>query len=443
LILNPDDGNFYSLTKEGIYTIHMHGEQRGQITGPISVGDPTQSPREMAYNPTDSRLYVLKSGEYKIVPRPDLNHCYFDADWCNSLQAEQHCTPGSINVVDTVTNEEDTSIPNFDIDCPAGIAFTPRGEIFVTQDYREYGANNHCPPQDGTVFILDRNLDIIDFVRVGPCPSKISYDNLNGNMYVYNAKATLRDELNAISIISTIHPSIQSLATALVDNSNGQTFAHNALVPYGTKIQQGATISVAWDPYVQYYLPPTPTGTILYYRAAGNCEDAAFDISRGVPVPIDPKNAYYTLSPVSNLVNSKTVSFIAKYEGNYGSVFASCKSVNVVPPQINTVIRDKDGMDVTGRTLPVGTLIHDTAVISLPGGSPPDTLPSGTVTYRRYSTIDCDETGGFIDEPPVTIANGRVPDSQVITSTIPSEVSYKAFYDDWAESHCEKGTNFK
>jgi DNA-binding beta-propeller fold protein YncE len=462
--IDPYNGNLYyyfvdpdpygNLDNNGIYTIHMNDEQLGydygQITGPIIVGDPTQASGKMAYDPYDldpnhNVFYMLKRGEYKIVPRPDLNHCYFDNAWCNSLQAEQHCNGGSVNVVDISANME-IPIANDLIDCPTDIAFTPRGEIFITEDKGELGVNTSCPPEDGTVYILNKNLDIIDFVKVAPCPNKISYNPLDGNMYVYNANATGTRyyEHNAMSIISTVNPYLESLDTSLVDNSNGQTFADNALVPYGTKIRQGATIFLSWDPKeVSYYLPPTPLGTIKYYRASGSCDDAAFNVARGVPVTIDPNNAYYTLSPISALVDYKKMSYIAKYEGNYDRIFSSCKTINITPPQINTVIRDKDGKDVTGLTLPVGTKIRDTAIISLPDGSPPDTLPTGTVTYRRYNSMNCDEDQGFVDEPPVDISNGQVPSSLEFTSLTPSEVSYEAFFNGWSKSPCEKGTNFR
>jgi hypothetical protein len=242
--------------------------------------------------------------------------------------------------------------------------------------------------------------------------------------------------------IETPIPFISSFTTAIIDDSNGQVIPDNALVPYGTIIRDTTTISTSWEPRIPNYMPPIPTGNVTYYRI-DDC-DAFFNLLRGERVPINPNNGDIPRSSPFALTTSQKVSYTALYSGdrNYAVVFAPCETVNIISPQINTVIRDKDDNDVGGTTLPIGTTIHDTAKIQLPDGAPSGTVPIGTVTYQRFNTTDC--TGDHIDEPPVTInSTGGVPDSANFTLTSPGEVSYRAIYNGWNEGICEKGVKFQ
>ena len=59
-------------------------------------------------------------------------------------------------------------------------------------------------------------------------------------------------------------------------------------------------------------------------------------------------------------------------------------SAVVFTPSITTDVKDSNGSSVTNGSVPIGTTVHDTATLS--GAS---SNAGGTVTYKRFSTIDC------------------------------------------------------
>jgi hypothetical protein len=101
---------------------------------------------------------------------------------------------------------------------------------------------------------------------------------------------------------------------------------------------------------------------------------------------------------------------------------ALATSAVVFTPSINTVIKDSQGITVPGDppTVTPGTTVHDTAALT--GAS---SNAGGTVTYKRFTTIDC--TGPSTDQN-VTVTNGIVPNSQDFTPLTAGGYSYQAVY---------------
>jgi hypothetical protein len=96
-------------------------------------------------------------------------------------------------------------------------------------------------------------------------------------------------------------------------------------------------------------------------------------------------------------------------------------SAVVFTPSITTDIKkNSDGSSVTFGSVPVGTTVHDTSTLT--GAS---SNADGTVTYKRFTTIDC--TGTSTDED-VDVTNRVVPNSADFTPTTAGSYSYQAVY---------------
>jgi hypothetical protein len=94
-----------------------------------------------------------------------------------------------------------------------------------------------------------------------------------------------------------------------------------------------------------------------------------------------------------------------------------------LPGSIITAIRNKNDDDLTESPIPFGKEIHDSAVLN-------PTSPvsaTDTVTYQRFSSIDC--TGVSTTETYPINGDGTIADSKPFILTIASQlVSYKAIY---------------
>jgi hypothetical protein len=85
---------------------------------------------------------------------------------------------------------------------------------------------------------------------------------------------------------------------------------------------------------------------------------------------------------------------------------------------VTTHVRDANGNDITGATVPAGTVVHDEATVARAAGTPagvPD--PTGTVTFTLYDNGTCDGNvvatnanvalvGGTATSPPFNAGGG-------------------------------------
>src|SRR5207247_2252919 len=96
---------------------------------------------------------------------------------------------------------------------------------------------------------------------------------------------------------------------------------------------------------------------------------------------------------------------------SYNGDTATCEpfTVGVSGTHLSTKVLDAANKDVTSSSVPLGTVVHDTATLT------PDTSGfslAGTVVYTFYRGGDC--TTGTADASPETVtvsAAGVVPDS--------------------------------
>jgi hypothetical protein len=95
-------------------------------------------------------------------------------------------------------------------------------------------------------------------------------------------------------------------------------------------------------------------------------------------------------------------------------------SAIVFRPSITTDIQNSLGVSLAGASIPVNTTVHDTATMTGATGN-----AGGTVTYNRFTTIDCT---GTPTPQTVTVTNGIVPNSSDFTPTTAGSYSYQAVY---------------
>ena len=132
--------------------------------------------------------------------------------------------------------------------------------------------------------------------------------------------------------------------------------------------------------------------------------------------------ALFNENPCFNTVEVKTrssQSFTASLKDFSLKGFEQCSAAVV------THILDANGNDITGTTVPAQTTIHDTAVVT---GTAGFASPTGTVTFFRFSTIDCTgtsvtETASLTPSTPPTATAQTAP-----FTPAPGVLSYNAVY---------------
>jgi hypothetical protein len=120
-------------------------------------------------------------------------------------------------------------------------------------------------------------------------------------------------------------------------------------------------------------------------------------------------------------------SFRASYsgDGNYPSSTSSCESFSVIKASavLSTALFASGGVAVpVGSSVLSGTSIHDTAVLN---GIVSTTPPTGTVTYRFYTSGSC---SGSATSQMVTLSNGLIPNSTPTNPLMAGNYGYQASY---------------
>jgi len=123
---------------------------------------------------------------------------------------------------------------------------------------------------------------------------------------------------------------------------------------------------------------------------------------------------------------------------NYFGDTSPCEPLSVDKGTLGftTTIRDANGADVTGQTVPVGTVVHDTSALT---GATPGFVPGGTVTYKFNDGLPDtkDVVGGVpLDSSPITLlADGTYG----FTASYSGDSNYEALA---SESNTEQITVF-
>jgi uncharacterized repeat protein (TIGR01451 family) len=189
------------------------------------------------------------------------------------------------------------------------------------------------------------------------------------------------------------------------------TTVHNAAhatitsAPIGSTVHDRAVVSGNFG---------TPTGNVTFTLYPSTDCSGTGTTSGAVALSGGAAESGTTTVPVGGL------SYRAHYlgGGNYEAADGECEPLQAtqLTPSVVTTIRNASGDAVTSA--PIGTVVHDTVVVSGGAGT-----PTGSVTFRRFTTTDC--TGGHVDET-VSLSGGTAASST--TSTPSGGLSYQAVY---------------
>jgi hypothetical protein len=94
-----------------------------------------------------------------------------------------------------------------------------------------------------------------------------------------------------------------------------------------------------------------------------------------------------------------------------------------------THVRDAANVDVTGGTVPAGTVVHDEAVVTKTAGTPAAVpAPTGTVTFTLYASNNCQGTVVATDANKPLNASGVATSVNFTTPVAGGQFSYLAHY---------------
>jgi hypothetical protein len=170
------------------------------------------------------------------------------------------------------------------------------------------------------------------------------------------------------------------------ENPTVVTEIHNASeavvtsVPLGTTVHDKATVNGVLG-------FPTPTGTVDFtWFSNGVCEGTGTASGTGIELTsgvAHPSNAQGPLAAGS-------YSFKAHYNGDtyYNSADSACEllTVNKAPLTVTTAVHDATHDDKTSASVPLGSIMHDTAAVT--GGVEGFALPSVSFTFFANGTCE-------------------------------------------------------
>ena len=193
-------------------------------------------------------------------------------------------------------------------------------------------------------------------------------------------------------------------------------------LPLGSSVHDTAVVNGGVDGF-----PITGTVTYHFYVGTTAC-DTVKEQGTGEPVTIDGVTGEVPDSSSTGVLGAGDYSFNAEYSGdgdggNYNASGLSACEPFVIDQGVTTTVTkvlDANGSDVTGATVPNGSVVHDSAEV----GPAVNGFPlTGTVTYY-FSSTGCAGTFTLFDT--VTIdQNGDVPNSK---DTDPLTSGSYAFY---------------
>lgn len=91
-------------------------------------------------------------------------------------------------------------------------------------------------------------------------------------------------------------------------------------------------------------------------------------------------------------------------------------------PTIATEVHDPAHNDVTGQTVPAGTVVHDQAIVTGPGP-----VPTGTVDFLRFDNGTCSGAPATIESDVPLLPDGTAESSSF--TTVAGAISYLVHYD--------------
>jgi hypothetical protein len=199
--------------------------------------------------------------------------------------------------------------------------------------------------------------------------------------------------------------------STLIKDSAGNTVTQ---VSVGTTVHDTATLSGASS---------IAGGTVSYARFNnGTCS--------GTPVTTQTVNVTNAVVPDSSTFTptaAGSYSYQATYSGDsqnipMGPGLCEPLSVGTTSTTVTTHVRDAGGTDITGTSVALGTVVHDTATVN---GQINGINATGTVTYSFFTNGSCSGTATSTQD--VALTGGAVPNSSTKTLGAGS-YSYSATY---------------
>ncbi len=232
----------------------------------------------------------------------------------------------------------------------------------------------------------------------------------------YSFKAHYNGDTNYTAADSACEPlTVTELTPTVVTDIHDASEAVVTSVPAGSSVHDKATVSGSFG---------TPTGSVAFtfYTASSTCTGASV-VAGSVALVSGVAHPSSTEGPLT----AGAYSFKAHYNGedpNYVVADSACEplAVGALTPNVTSQIHqgENHSTDIQSTTVSVGTVVHDKAIVT---GSGP--TPSGTVDFRRYSTIGC--TGDSVDQNNVSLSGGTAESSNF--TTVAGALSYRVHYD--------------
>jgi len=123
-------------------------------------------------------------------------------------------------------------------------------------------------------------------------------------------------------------------------------------------------------------------------------------------------------------VNGQTITRTTGTAANTASGGSGNASKNWADSVVTTQVHNASHQDITGTSVPDGTLVHDNASVAKAAGTPAGVpAPTGTVTFTLFDNATCN--GNVVaTEPNVPLGT----ESATFTATPPGDYSYLAHY---------------
>ncbi len=280
-----------------------------------------------------------------------------------------------------------------------GAAGTPTGTVDFLRYTNDSCDGNPADTQNNVILLGNGTAESSNFTTnaSGGLSYKVHYDG-DDNYLAGDGPCEL---LTVNKLTPTVNSEIHDPTHAVITTTTVGTVVHDKALITGSG--------------------PAPTGTVDFSRFTNDaCTGEAANIQTNVALSGSP-----TASAESNTFTTVAggMAYKVHYDGDgtYEPGDGPCEplTVNKLRSTTTSEVHNPSHTDITNQTVPVGTIVHDKAIVS---GSGP--TPSGTVDFKRYSTVNC--SGASIDQSGVPLVSGAA-ESNTFT-TVAGDMAYLVHY---------------
>jgi uncharacterized repeat protein (TIGR01451 family) len=214
---------------------------------------------------------------------------------------------------------------------------------------------------------------------------------LGAGSHTYSATVAGND--NYVGATSAPEPFVvdkaQLSVSTTVHNTSHAVIANNAHVPLGTNTHDNATVSGAVNGFPIPGISFTFDGSGVANAASA---EASFDATSAASGPLAAGNHTYSATVAGN--------------ANYLGATSAPEPFVVDKAQlaVTTLVHDAAHTDITGKAVPFGSVVHDTAHVT---GQVEGFTPAGGVTFTFYAAAEC-SNGTAIATNGADAGNGDV-----------------------------------